>query len=155
MPRNRSLCFNIELEENEKREVETNGAIYMPDACCYAWTNYYTIVNIGGREIRFPNNYSYCEPYEKSKIEETIKTIKDYYKDDDEIIDFDMFIDCGDKQEEKQEGEEEKEGQEGEEEKEEQEEENHEKDQNNTNDGDIKNNFNIILNIFWVLILIL
>ena len=79
MPRNRSICFNIKLEEYERKEKTMDGAVYTPDSCCYAWTNYYTVVNYGGREIRFKNNYTYCEPYEKSKIEETIKTVKDKY----------------------------------------------------------------------------
>ena len=115
-PRNRSIYFNIELEENERTEKEMNGAIYTPDSCCYAWTNYYTKVKLGEREIRFKNNFTYCEPYEKSKIEEIIKTIKDLYKDYD--VDFDMFIDCGDKQGEKEKNkEEDKENEKEEEEK--------------------------------------
>ena len=151
MARNRSICFNIELEEKERQKVEQDGVIYTPDACCYAWTNYYTVVNIGGREIRLPNNFTYCSPYEKSKIKETIKIIKAKYADDDEIVDFDMFIDCGDKQEGKE--EEKEEGKEEEKEEGKEEEESHI--QNDTNKGDIKNNLYIILNMCLLLILIL
>ena len=143
-----------------------NGAIYTPDSCCYAWTNYYTIANIGGREITLKNNYTYCGPYEKSKIEETIKTIKESYKNDDEIVGFDMFIDCGDKQEKEEEKKEEEkeedkeedkedEKEEGKEEvKEEEEKDNHDSNEDNSNKGDFNNNSYIILNICLLLILI-
>ena len=127
-----------------------NGSIYIPDSCCYAWTNYYTVVNLGGKEIRLKNNYTYCGPYEKSKIEETIKTVKDKYKNYDENMDFDIFIDCGDKQGEKEgEKEREKEG-----EKEEKEKDNQGRNEDNYNKGDINNNLYIILNACFLLILI-
>ena len=158
MPRNRSICFNIKLEEYERKEKTMDGAVYTPDSCCYAWTNYYTVVNYGGREIRFKNNYTYCEPYEKSKIEETIKTVKDKYKNYDENMDFDMFIDCGDKQGEKEgEKEREKEGEkkrEKEGEKEEKEKDNQGSNEDYYNKGNINNNLYIILNMCFLLILI-
>ncbi len=159
-PRNRSIYFNIELEENERTEKEMNGAIYTPDSCCYAWTNYNTIANKW-------LHLTYCGSYEKSKTEETIKTIKDSYKNYDEIVGFDMFIDCGDKQEKEEEKEEDKEEDKEEEDKEEDEKEegkeevkekeekdNHDSNEENSNKGDFNNNLYIILNICLLLILI-
>ena len=130
------------------------------------WTNYYTVVNLGGREIRLKNNYIYCGPYEKSKIEETIKTIKDSYKNSDEIVDFDIFIDCGDKQGEKEEEKEEEEKEEKKEDKEEdkekekeegkeeEEKDNHGNNEDKFNKGNINNNLYIILDMCLLLTLI-
>ena len=94
----RKECFNITLEENEKTEKKAypSDVLYTPDACCYAWTNYYSKDDI---YHRFKNNYTYCQPYEKAKINIIINAIKAYYENIDEIRDFDMFIDCGDNDE--------------------------------------------------------
>ena len=97
-PKNRSACFNITLEESER---QTNSEGYTPDACCYAWTNYYTVFNINGRTYRLTNNCSYCGKFEKARIKEYIKKTKDKYINYTEMVDFDMFIDCGDNEEQK------------------------------------------------------
>ena len=97
-PNNRSVCFNITLEESER---QTNSECYTPDTCCYAWTNYYTVFNINGRTYRLTNNCSYCGKFEKARIKEYIKKTKDELINETDIVDFDMFIDCGDNEDQK------------------------------------------------------